>query len=275
MRVFAVITAFAAFAAACANGGPTPPPPPDPSSPSSYPDVKSFCAAYAQAECSQVVLSACGVKDAASCATAATQSCISSQPQGTTYVEANAPACIALVTSTYQSTTLTKDQVAALATTCGTQIFSGPGAARSPCQSDYDCSSAEGLSCVVPFGQTMGKCFTPTVSQPGTSCSQESDVCTDGFYCAQMTMSCTADATTGQGCNIGYNQCADGLTCLGSGPFATCGAAAADGYPCGVDTDCLGGMCDKAASQAQGTCASQITLSPLDAACATFVGSAS
>ena len=270
MRLLAIIPAV--LVVACANGGPTPPDPPDPTSPAAYPNVDAFCQAYGQAQCTKVVLSACGVKDATSCATAAAQACVAGQPQGTTYVQANAPACIALVTSTYGSTTITKDQLDALDTTCGTQIFSGPGAARSVCQSDYDCSSAAGLSCVIPFGQTAGKCYVPTTAQPGASCSQESDVCTDGFYCAPMTMACTADATVNTGCSPGFNQCADGLTCNGAGPFATCMAASPDGYPCGVDTDCVGGMCDKAASQAQGTCASQITLSPLDASCAAFIG---
>jgi hypothetical protein len=274
MRFLAVITAV--FAAACANGGPTPPDDNEPdagsSTPASYADVQSFCQAYAQAQCSQVVMTACGVQDASTCAAAAAQTCIADQPQGTTYVEANAPACIALVTSAYSSTTITKDQLAALASTCGTQMFSGPGAARAPCQTDYDCSSLVGLSCVVPFGQTAGKCYVPTVAQPGASCAEEFDVCTDGFYCDPMTQACTADAPVNAGCGPGYNQCADGLTCSGGGPFATCTAASPDGYPCGLDTDCSGGMCDKAASQAQGTCASQITLSPLDASCSSFVG---
>jgi hypothetical protein len=274
MRFLAVITAV--LAAACASGGPTPSDDNEPdagsATPASYADVQSFCQGYAQAQCSQVVMTACEVQDASTCATAAAQTCIADQPQGTTYVAANAPACIALVTSAYSSTTITKDQLAALASTCGTQMFSGPGTARATCQTDYDCSSLAGLSCVVPFGQTAGKCYVPTVAQPGGSCAQEFDVCTDGFYCDPMTQACTADAPVNASCGPGYNQCADGLTCSGGGPFATCMAASPDGYPCGLDADCAGGMCDKAASQAQGTCASQITLSPLDAACASFVG---
>jgi len=273
MRVLVVITAV--LVAACANGGPAPADPDlDAGSDAtpSYSDVQSFCQAYAQAQCSQVVVSACGVSDATTCATTAAQVCVANQPQGTTYVATNAPACIALVSSTYSSTTITKDQLAALASTCGTQMFSGPGAARAACQTDYDCSSIAGLSCVVPFGQTAGNCYVPTDAQPGASCAEQFDVCTDGFYCDPMSQACTADAVVGAGCSPGYNQCADGLSCSGGGPFATCVAASPDGYPCGLDTDCVGGMCDKAASQAQGTCASQITLSPLDASCASFIG---
>jgi hypothetical protein len=273
MRVLAVTTVL--FAAACASGGPAlseADPDAGPDAPASYADVQSFCQAYAQAQCSQVVVSACGVMDVTTCATTAAQACVTNQPQGTTYVEANAAACIALVTSTYSSTTITEAQLAALATTCGTQMFSGPGAARAPCQTDYDCSSMAGLSCVVPFGQTAGNCYVPTVAQPGESCAEQFDVCTDGFYCDPMTQACTVDAPVGASCSPGYNQCGDGLSCSGGGPFATCAAASPDGYPCGLDTDCVGGMCDKAASQAQGTCASQITLSPLDASCASFIG---
>jgi hypothetical protein len=51
-----------------------------------------------------------------------------------------------------------------------------------------------------------------------------------------------------------------------------CAALLPDGNPCTLGTDCTGGICDKAASQAQGTCASSITLSPLDAQCMPLQG---
>jgi len=274
MRILALVTVV--FTAACANGGSLAPdtstPEAGPPTAASLTSVQSFCEAYGQAQCTDAVVSACGVPDASACATAAAQACVANQPQGTMYVAANAPACIALAGSTYASTTITVDQLAALASACGSQVFSGPGAARASCQTDYDCSSMAGLSCVVPFGQTAGHCYVPVVAQPGASCAQAPDVCTDGFYCDPMTQACTVDAVAGAGCGPGYNQCADGLACSGGGPFATCMAASPDGYACGVDTDCAGGMCDKAGGQALGTCASQITLSPLDASCASFVG---
>jgi hypothetical protein len=234
--------------------------------------VESFCTAYAQAECSKAVMTACGLQSGASCTSAGTAACLAAQPQGTTYVASRAGACIALAERTYSSTTLTATQLQALATTCGTQLFSGPGQARAQCQTDYDCSGASGLVCVTPFGAMSGKCYVPTPVQPGGSCADESAVCADGFYCDPTAKACQVDATTGLGCNPGYKPCADGLTCAGAGPFAMCEAKFADGHPCTLGTDCSGGLCDKASSQAQGTCASQITLTPLDAACTPLRG---
>jgi hypothetical protein len=243
--------------------------------PSQYPDVKAFCNAYAQAVCTQAVVSACGAKNSYSCELGAAAACIANQPQGTTYVAKNAPACIQLTQQVYASTTITVKQLDELATTCGTQIFSGPGMARDACATDYDCSSADGLVCVIPYGSTtnMGKCYAPTTVQPGGSCTAESAVCTDGYFCDPMAQTCSLDGAMGQGCNPGWKPCGDGLTCQGAGsPFAACGALAPDGNPCTLDTDCAGGLCDKAAMQSQGTCASQITLSPLDKACASLSG---
>lgn len=266
-----IIVLLSAGVAACAHGTPA-----DESTATdagdSYPDVQSFCNAYAQAQCSKAVMNACGIQSGATCTSAGAAACVAGQPQGTTYVAANAGACISLVEQTYASTTITADQLKALATACGTKLFSGPGEARAQCQSDYDCSSQAGLSCVIPFGATGGKCYAPTIVQPGGSCTDESAVCGDGFYCDPMARSCMADAAAGASCGAGYNQCGDGLTCLGAGPFATCSAKYTDGHPCALDGDCAGGLCDKASTQAQGTCASQITLTPLDAACTPLRG---
>jgi len=261
-----IIVLIAAGVAACARGAPA-----DETSGTdagaSYPDLQSFCQGYAQAECSTVVMSACGVQSGSSCASAGSAACLAAQPQGTTYVSANAGACVTLAEQTYASTTITAAQLQALARTCGTQVFSGPGQARAQCQTDYDCSSQAGLVCVIPFGATAGKCYVPTMVPAGGACADDSSVCADGFYCDPTSKACQVDASVGLGCNPGYRPCGDGLTCVGSGPFAMCAAKYTDGHPCTLDTDCAGGLCDKASMQAQGTCASQITLTPLDAAC--------
>jgi hypothetical protein len=246
-----------------------------PGNPSLYPDVKTFCNAYAQAVCTQAVVRACGAKNSYSCELGAAAACIANQPQGTTYVAKNAPACIQLAQQVYSSTTITVKQLAVLARTCGTQIFSGPGAARAACATDYDCSSADGLVCVIPYGSTnnMGKCYAPTTVQPGGSCTAESAECTDGYFCDPKAQTCSLEGAMGQGCNPGWKPCGDGLTCQGAGsPFASCGPLSPDGNPCTLDADCAGGLCDKATMQSQGTCASQITLSPLDKACASLSG---
>jgi hypothetical protein len=75
----------------------------------------------------------------------------------------------------------------------------------------------------------------------------------------------------GQSCQDGYQPCGSGLTCP-NGLFATCTSKFEDGHACTNDSDCTGGLCDKAMSQGEGTCASQIMLSPLDQECASITG---
>jgi hypothetical protein len=267
-----ILVLMTATVAACAHGAPADETTANDDAGASYPDVTSFCNGYGQAQCSTAVMSACGIQSGTRCTSAAASACVASQPQGTTYVPANAGACISLVEQTYSSTTITAAQLRALATACGTKVFSGPGQARAQCQTDYDCSSQSGLSCIIPFGATAGKCYAPTAVQAGGSCASESAVCADGSYCDPMSQVCQIDAAAGIGCSAGYNQCADGLACVGAGPFATCAAKYTDGHPCTLDTDCSGALCDKASSQAEGTCASEITLTPLDAACTPLRG---
>jgi hypothetical protein len=86
-----------------------------------------------------------------------------------------------------------------------------------------------------------------------------------------MTKLCSVDAASGESCQDGWRACGDGLYCP-NGPFATCQAKYEDGHPCSLDTDCGGGLCDKASMMGEGTCASTVTLTPLDAACAPFTG---
>jgi hypothetical protein len=124
---------------ACAAGTPAP------AANAEYADADAFCQSRAEAECSDAVVKGCGIKDAATCGETRKASCLSSVPQGLTYVPANAPACLDLVKSVYATGTITSDANAKLPTTCGTDPFSGAGQARAACGSDRDCSTKDGL----------------------------------------------------------------------------------------------------------------------------------
>lgn len=195
-------------------------------------------------------------------------------PQGTKFVAKQAPTCIAAVSTAYSTATITADGIASVGEACGPKLFAGPGAARAPCETDYDCDSEKDLSCVIPFPPPesgMGQCFVPTVVGPGDDCSGQSDVCGTGTYCNPQGQTCTTDAQADDPCSPGYNVCAAGLTCNGAGPFATCSAGGgADGSACNAATDCTSNLCDKSSGQSDGTCASTITLSSVDSMCQAF-----
>jgi hypothetical protein len=286
---FLVCGLCAVIVTACAAGttdANAPPPPPGqpggpdasgtPDAPQAGPpvtDVQSFCAARAAAECSDAVVSQCGVKDKASCITAGTAACIAAVPQGTTFQPGKAQPCLAAVTAAYSTGQITADAEAAINQACGPAVFSGPGAARAPCTGPYDCSSAQGLTCVVPFPPPTdgtGKCLAPNDVAPGASCSGEADVCAAGYYCEPKAQQCVAASLLGQPCAPGYQPCAPGLTCPGGIFGSVCGAGGADGAPCTAATDCGSSLCDKPANQAAGNCASVVVLSSLDSMCTPF-----
>jgi hypothetical protein len=255
----------------CAAGAEdTAPGAPSGGDPTAYATLADFCAGRAKAECSDVVVKACGSKTSAACLGARTAACNASAPQGTTYEAQNAPACITAVKAAYADATITDDELATLATTCGTKIFSGPGAARAPCTTDYDCSSADGLACVIALGATDGKCLAPHEVKPSDACPNEADVCTKGFFCDGKSKTCSPKAAEGQSCYSLTLPCDDGLKCPDS-PFASgCTAKAPAGAACSADADCAKGLCDKLQGSSEGNCTESVQLSTLDALCVGF-----
>lgn len=250
----------------CAASGTEPSPPP---AVSSLLDVASYCQARAKAECNALVVSKCGATDATACETARTTVCKKGVPQGTVYVAAHASKCIDLVTSVYADAVITLDENTALARDCGTSLFSGPGAARSPCNGPYDCSSRDELTCIFALGATTGKCLTPTPVAAAASCADESNQCPDAFFCDGPSKTCQRTAIDGESCSPTAKPCGPGLTCPGSF-FTSCRPKQPKGHACLGDDVCADGICDKAASATEGNCTDRITLSTLDAACASF-----
>jgi hypothetical protein len=282
MKQAALLGLFSALVSACAAGSVTPPAPPASAASADGGDggnvdlstVNAFCNARAAAECSDAVISQCVVSDKTSCLTKGAASCMAAVPQGTTYQQGKAQACLDAVTAAYGMGQITAASQATIDQACGPALFSGPGAARSPCSGPYDCSSAQSLTCIIAFPAPtdgMGKCLVPNNVPAGAACSGEADVCADSYYCEPMSKQCVADEAVGQSCSPGYQPCATGLTCPGLGIFgSTCKALPPDGSPCKAGTDCASGLCDKAAAQAQGNCASVITLTQIDSLCLQF-----
>ncbi len=267
---------FVSVGSGCAAGSsqddmPTTPPHSEHATKPELGTVTAYCNARASAECSSAVVSACGFGSPTHCESSHAKSCMGSIPQGTKYQPSKAPACLALVAKAFSTSQITAAALASLDPACGPELFAGPGAARATCMTDYDCDSAKGLSCVFPNPPStgnMGQCFVPVVITPGGDCSGQGTVCGTNTYCDPTAFTCVTDAQLGESCNAPDYPCAAGLSCPGSGFFgATCQAGSADGAACSSSTECSSGLCDKAANQSGGTCASTVTLSSLDALC--------
>jgi hypothetical protein len=232
--------------------------------------LTDYCQQRAKIECSGQVVTSCKVKDVSTCVTDRSTKCLSDVPQGTTYVPAAAPACLQAVAAAYQTTTLTATALDTIATACE-PIFSGPGAARAPCDVDYDCSLKDGLRCLIPFGETAGKCMQPNVIEAGGACPGEADVCSGPYFCDPKSKVCVAEGGDGSSCSPYYQPCMKGYQCPGSGLFgATCQPLRASGDACTAGADCGSGLCDKAIGQSEGVCADQIQLTALDSLCAAY-----
>ncbi len=234
-----------------------------------YSSLGKYCGARAQAECNTQVVTHCGVKDPAACVQKRTSACMADTPQGATYEPARALACVEAVKTAYASATLTKDALAAMDTACAL-IWSGPGTARAPCSVDLDCSSKDGLRCVIPLGQTAGKCLRPSMVPPAAPCPGEADQCPSDYYCQTKSQVCVSRGAEGSQCNRDSMPCLPGLYCSGALFITACKPLATAGSPCDTGGDCADGLCDKASSSSKGTCSAAITLSPLDARCVNY-----
>lgn len=266
-----VVAGAALVSGACATAAEDPPPAQKTqSTEANLQDVDRFCAARADVECNDVVMSKCQLKDHGACLKARTKLCLDGQPQGTKYIQKNAPACFNAIKAMYEDAKITSDESKLVADACGPKIFSGPGAARSPCTSPYDCSSENDLTCVTPEAETNGKCLRPVPVPAGSTCAGESDTCPDDYYCDQPTKTCQIRASAGASCHITIKPCKKGLRCPPPSPFGNqCLDQLPAGTVCSLDTDCRG-MCVKAPGQAQGTCADAIELTPLGEECSKF-----
>jgi hypothetical protein len=270
MRIVFVATVLSEGLAACVASGAADPPPLAPAD-QKIDSVQSYCQARAQAECSETVVSKCGVSDVKSCIAARAPSCVRTAPQGTDIVGANASACLRLVTDAYADGVLTSDELAKIDKACGPALFSGPGAARSPCTGPYDCRSIDGLTCLIPAFQTQGKCMKLQAVAANAPCPGEADQCPDDYYCEPRAKLCQAEADVGEQCDAIYHPCRGGMACP-TNPFAggRCQAKWDTGHACRADADCATKICSRVPGSADGNCNDAITLSPLDGACAVF-----
>ncbi len=241
-----------------------------------YPDVPTYCAARAKAECSQVVLDNCQTTQDA-CVAARRGACGQGVPAGASYRPAQADACIAAVTAAYTNDTLTAAELEAVDKACA-QLFQGTGVADSPCSSDTGCNLDAQLQCVMATGSASGTCQIPVPVDPGGDCSAVDAVCQDGYFCSAEAQGCLQKYGTGKACSD-VKPCQDTLRCVPTAATATDGTCEAKldamsactceaGKTWCQSSDCAGGLCSAVQGNLQ--CASQLKLSPNEPICADF-----
>jgi hypothetical protein len=259
---------------ACAAGveDPGPPPKPAPDPAMKYGSIDDFCKARAAAECNELVAKKCGTAGVDACIATRTTVCKEEAPQGATLVTKNADACIAAVKSAFEDAKISVVERTGIVDVCGAPLFSGPGAVRAPCTTDFDCATIDGLSCVVPPDEKTGKCLARHLVEPAAPCPGEADVCPGDYFCEGKSKTCAPRALEGQDCQSVLHPCNAGLWCPNTPFGGGCRPLAGSGEACKLDGDCVpsAGLCDKLVGSPQGNCTDVVSLTALDSLCAAF-----
>jgi hypothetical protein len=207
---------------------------------SPYPDVASFCAAKAKAEC-QVSL-VCAI-NASACASYRAGLCIqdaaSATASGTrTYDPGNVQPCLDDLNTAYGNTN-SKILFAALfgpgsITDKCERVFAGIAVQDKPCVSDYDCSG-ELICSPATFGATQDVCAPAVSKNVGDFCSDPGSICPVDAYCANTGAApeCQPSAAAGMACSMAP-PCVSKERCIGG----FCADRATAGQACTTNDDC-------------------------------------
>lgn len=234
---FAMI--FGALATGCMQPGPR------------DPDVSSFCADKAKAECQ--VSAVCAI-DVQGCTSYRNSLCLADAAMATasgarTYDPGSAQACIDALNGAYgnDNTKITYAQLfgfGSITDKCE-RVFAGHALQDQACQVDYDCSADLICSAVSP-GSSSRVCAKAEPKSAGDFCADPGSLCPGTTYCVGDggAPQCEPAAQAGQACGASL-PCTDSQRCLAG----TCQARVGSGDPCTADTDCnsIAPYCDPSA----------------------------
>jgi hypothetical protein len=228
MRIRLVV-GFALTALAAQTGGCS-------SSTNPYPDVGSFCTAYAKAICQ--IATSCSF-DPSGCQTFQSAQCNANAQtavaSGRLYNSGAAKPCLDAVNSAYGNSppALSASAIDSYTKTCN-KVFGGTSAHHATCTVDSDCTQS-GDVCAAAPGSSAKSCVTPTPKQLGDACADPGDQCPAGAYCQPQTGTsvCAAAAANGASCSAS-TPCSTGLQCAGG----TCSPQSHIGDACSTSTDC-------------------------------------
>jgi hypothetical protein len=205
-----------------------------------YPDVPTFCAKKAAAECQ--VAAVCAI-DVTSCVSYRTSLCETDAAAaiagGTrTYDSANAQACIDALNSAYgnESTKVDYDKLVGSGsiTDLCERVLTGSLSEGHTCAVDYDCAGP--LICSpAAAGSALLVCAKLEVKMTGDFCADPGSMCSGGAYCANEggAPQCMAPAQSGQACNAQVT-CESTLRCVSG----MCAPRVGPGDACASDGDC-------------------------------------
>ena len=221
--------------------------------PPKYPDATEFCKGWAQAQCSDTVVSTCMASDKSVCIANRQSVCAADLVTPAlnaqlTYDSSHAEACVNAVTSAYSDAKVTSDEEKSMTQACEL-VFSGTETQGGDCVHDADCKQSAALKCVVHYasltsdaGTVEGTCQAPKPVQAGASCIDPDQQCVDGYHCG-ISSHCDQDEPKGADCSS-QDPCAAGYKCSSG----KCVEKLTQGSTCTTDSECSSGYCVEAAN---------------------------
>jgi len=220
---------------------------------------EQFCQQWAEAACSDEVVSVCQATNAAACHLSQQKFCEQLVPAG--FADDQADACLAAVKAAYVDADLTSTElltVFKLGKPCD-KLVRGPRARGESCTSNLDCDAPSGFVCVMKGSNTSGTCQTPVLKNPGLSCAAAEQICTDGFYCNGSN--CVEGKAIGDDC-ASHQECGPEAYCAED---STCTKRLAVAEPCSEDIQCQSSVCFDFGDEK--TCLDRLRLSRTEPAC--------
>ncbi len=222
---------------------------------SGFKTAAQFCDAVAKAACNETVVGKCsgGGTNVDNCIASQSSFCLNEALENSLYYSsANAKECVEAIKDAYADAKLTADEIKVAREFAGApcdKMLTGSGDVGTACTKNYDCNTAEDLTCVIRPGQATGTCQVPQIVSGGFSCSEPHVVCDTGFYCDGQN--CLArPSSEGAACSAAL-PCSEDFKCLGSDDSAVCTAKSDVGAACTTAVDCKSGVCSASVCVAQ------------------------
>lgn len=213
-----------------------------------------FCDQWAEAACSEEVVSVCQAASVDACRSSQKAACLEALP--TNFIDRGVPVCIHAVHRAYEDADLTADEldvVLRFGGPCSDVVIGGETGMM--CEKDTDCEPA--LDCVLK-DEAVGTCEDAVTIEPGFSCSEPEEKCEEGFYCNGSN--CIAALDEGDDC-LNDAQCGSDMYC-----DEICTQKVALNEECDSDGDCNSGLCYSNGEER--TCLDRLRLSPAEPLCA-------
>lgn len=198
---------------------------------------EEFCQDWADAACSDDVISRCQAKSAEACHQSQQAFCTDLVPED--FSDDKGDDCIEAVHKAYADGDLNGSElktVLSLGGACA-QIVVGPKGDGDSCSADQDCDQSAGLSCVKKSTSAKGTCAVAKEVDPGRSCSAAAEMCSEDFYCDGKH--CIEAKDEGDDCMID-EECGSSGFCNGD---KACEARHTVGDACSSDRECKTGVC--------------------------------